>query len=131
MTARIFIIAVAVNLAYELLHSWLYTTCQKASFKKYVYLIAKACIFDGAVIALIYYLSYLIFASQNIFANYSQLAFFSITSLAFAYFWEKYSLERGKWEYAKNMPIVFGVGITPLFQLFLTGLLTLYLCKIY
>ncbi len=80
---------------------------------------AKACIFDGIAITIIYYFSYLIF--KNLY-----LAPFSTISVAFAYVWEMYSLKTGKWEYAKEMPIVFGVGLTPLVQLFLTGVLTLY-----
>ena len=123
---KIFLTSLYLNLFYEVLHSDLYKTCRQASFKKYAYLMVKACVFDGLAITAIYYLSYLIFKNQNIFENYFQLIFFSVISLFFAYFWEIYSIKAGKWEYSKNMPLIFGVGLTPLLQLFLTGILSIY-----
>ncbi len=120
----VFLVATVLNLAYELLHSWLYKTCREASLKKYSYLMVKACLFDGIAITIIYYFSILFFK------NFYLLAFATIT-LAFAYVWEIHSLKKGKWEYAKEMPIVFGVGLTPLAQLFLTGIATLYLCQVF
>ena len=85
----------------------------------------KACIFDGLIITTLYYLVYLIFKNENIFENYLQLIIFSIASLAFAYGWEIYSINKGKWEYAKEMPLISNVGLTPLVQLLLTGILSL------
>jgi len=82
----------------------------------------KACIFDGIAITIIYYFS-------QLFPDYLKLIIFSVATLAFAYFWELHSIKKGKWEYSKNMPVVFGVGVTPLFQLFLTGMVVLYICK--
>ena len=125
--SEIFVVGVLLNLAYEILHSSLYKTCRNTSLRKYLYLMAKACVFDGLVIAIIYYLSYLIFNNINILQNYAQLAVFSAISFAFAYFWEVRSLKREKWEYAKQMPLVLGVGITPLMQLSLTGILSFYI----
>lgn len=117
---KIFAIAVTLNLIYELLHSGLYKTCREASLKKYLYLMAKACVFDGIAITAIYYVSYAVL--QQFY-----LIVFSVVILAFAYVWEIHSLRKGKWEYAKEMPIVFGVGLTPLVQLFFTGMLTFYI----
>ena len=118
----LFFIAFFLNLLYELLHSLLYKTCQEASLKKYIYLILKAAIFDGLVISVISV------ATFSIFPAY-QLVVFVLVSLAFAYLWEIYSLKAGKWEYAKTMPKMLGVGITPLVQLVLTGLLSLYIAN--
>ena len=124
---KIFFIAFFINLLYELLHSILYETCLKAPPKRYVYLILKGAVFDGLAISLIYFFTYLIFKTQNTFENYLQLLLFSFISLLFAYYWEIYSLKKGKWEYAKTMPLIFGVGLTPLVQLSLTGIFSIYL----
>lgn len=127
LLTNIFVIALLLNLIYEVLHSVLYKTCLEASFKKYLYLITKACIFDAFSITIIYYLSYLIFRNKNVFENPLQLTAFSLTALMFAYFWETYSLKKGKWKYSKTMPLILGVGATPLIQLFLTGILSFYI----
>ncbi len=124
---KLFVAAFFINLLYELLHSILYKTCLEAPLKKYIYLIIKAAVFDGLVISLIYFITYLIFNGQNIFDNYYQLIVFLFSSLIFAYIWEIYSLKKGKWEYSDKMPIILGAGITPALQLTLTGFLSLYL----
>ena len=108
-------VAFFLNLLYELIHSLLYKTCIEAPLKTYVYLMLKASLFDGVVISLLYFLSS--------FFLY-QLVVFSLFALVFAYVWEIYSLKAGKWEYANTMPKIWGVGITPLVQLVLTGIIS-------
>jgi hypothetical protein len=117
---KILIISFFINLLYELLHSLLYKTCIEAPLPKYVYLILKAAVFDGVSITLIYSISYFAFKNYSIFI-------FSAISIAFAYFWEIYSIKEGRWEYTSKMPKIFGVGLTPTFQLFITGFLSIYL----
>ena len=29
---------------------------------------------------------------------------------------EKYAVATGRWAYAQNMPLLFGIGVTPIFQ---------------
>lgn len=123
---KTFFIAFFVNLLYEILHSVLYKTCLSASLKKYVFLILKAAAFDGFVISAMYFAVYLIFQNQNIFFNFYQLFVFLLISLVFAYGWEIYSLKKGKWEYSPRMPLIFGAGVTPLVQLPIAGLLSVY-----
>ena len=43
------------------------------------------------------------------------------------FFDEKISLSLGRWEYASSMPTLLGVGLTPLLELAITGVLT-FLC---
>lgn len=123
---KIFIFAFFINLLYELCHSVLYKTCLKASLPKYVYLILKAAIFDGFSITIIYFATYLIFKNENPFYNYSQLISFLLISLLFAFLYEKVSLAKNRWEYSDKMLLIFGVGLTPLLQLALTGFLVLH-----
>ena len=124
---EIFFVAFFINLLYELLHSPLYETCRKMPLKKYVPLILRASFSDGVWIATIHLITYLIFGSKNIFSNYLQLLLFSIVSILFAYFWELYSVRNKRWEYSPKMPLILGAGISPTFQIFITGLVTLYI----
>lgn len=121
----IFLAGFVLNLLYEVWHSILYKTCLEASWKKYIYLMLKAAIFDGLMIALIYVGTYLLSKNVNPLDNPYQILVFALSSLGFAYVWELHSLKKGKWEYSGKMPIVLGVGVTPFIQLALTGLLTI------
>jgi len=123
---NLFIIAFFINLLYEMLHSLLYKTCYQADLKRYVYLMLKGASFDGFWITFAYFVTYLIFQNINIFNNYLQLSLFIIVSILFAYTWEIYALKDKKWEYTDKMPLIFGVGLTPLIQLALTGFLSIY-----
>ena len=52
-----------------------------------------------------------------------QLSVFVIISLLFSFIDEKVSVKMERWEYAKNMPTILGVGITPLLEVAVTGAL--------
>ncbi len=95
--------------------------------KKYVPLMFKAASVDAVWIAGLYLITYLIFKNENPLVNNYQLGLFFIMSIAWAYFWEIYSTKNKRWEYSKKMPLVFGAGLTPLIQLFLTGTLSFYI----
>jgi hypothetical protein len=113
------VVAFFLNLLYEILHSLLYTTCWQAPLPRYIQLMLKASIFDAIAIALLYGVSTVIFPLYGIAA-------FLVACIAFAWFWEWYSLKKRKWQYTKHMPLVLGVGLTPLIQLAVTGLLAAY-----
>lgn len=115
LLAEIFFIAFFINLLYELLHSPLYKTCLDMPLQKYVPLILRASFFDGIWIVAIYLITG------------GQIILFSVISILFAYFWELYSVGNKRWEYSAQMPLIFAAGLTPTFQLFLTGIMTLYI----
>lgn len=121
---NIFTLSFLINLLWEVLHSQLYTTCLNAKLKKYIPLIVGASLKDGFWITFFYLISFMIFKSENILNNPSQLMFFSILSLTFSFIDEKISLKMNRWEYDKTMPTIFGVGITPLLEIMVTGILT-------
>ncbi len=128
---EIFLVAFFANLLYELAHSLLYKTCLEMPVKKYVPLIAKASVYDSIWVVLIYLITFVFFRNKNIFDNYFQLISFSVLSIISAYLWELYSTKHKRWEYSSKMPLIFGAGLTPTFQIFLTGTLSLYLVFIY
>ena len=82
----------------------------------------KASLVDAVWIAGFYLITYGIFKNTNPLTNVSQLVLFGVISIGWAYFWEIYSLKNKRWEYVSAMPVIAGAGLTPLVQLFLTGI---------
>jgi len=124
---KVFLISFLINLAWEVGHSVLYDTCLKLPFKKYTRLIIWTSIKDGFWISLFYVISVYIFNNVNILTNNIQFLFFVIISLIFAFITEKIAIKYKRWEYSDKMPKILGVGITPLPQIALTGILTFLL----
>jgi len=123
-TLHIFFISFLLNLVWEVLHSQLYTTCLEIPFKKYPRLIITASLKDGIWISIFYLITYLIFQNAEILTNPYQLTLFIVLCLTFSFIDEKVSINLKRWEYSKQMPTIFGIGITPLLELAITGILT-------
>jgi hypothetical protein len=119
---QVFLISFLINLLWEVIHSQLYTTCLKAPLKKYIPLIIGASLKDGWWISLLFGITVILFRNINILSNLPQLIFFVVLSLAFSFYVEKTALKKKRWEYAKQMPTIFGVGITPLLEIAITGI---------
>ena len=127
LLAKIFLVAFFINLLWEVLHSVLYETCLRMKLQNYVPLIVKMSIKDGLWIVFFYIITVLIFKNEIIIQNYLQLLIFSMLALSFSFIDERVSLKMRRWVYTKNMPIFFGVGLTPFLELAITGLLTFFL----
>jgi hypothetical protein len=121
---QIFFVSFLLNLLYEVAHSPLYATCLKAPLKKYVPLIIGASLKDGFFITCFFLASVLPFENRFILDNSYQASLFVFLALAFSYADERVSLKMKRWEYSEQMPLVLGVGITPLLELAVTGLVT-------
>lgn len=121
---QIFLISFLINLVWEVIHSQLYTTCLKAPLKRFIPLIVGASLKDGFWISLFFGISVYIFGNVNILTNIPQLSFFTFLALIFSFVDEKISLKMKRWEYSKQMPKILGVGITPLLEVAITGILT-------
>jgi hypothetical protein len=121
---QIFLISFLINLLWEVIHSQLYTTCLKAPLKKFIPLIIGASLKDGFWISFFFGISVYIFGNVNILTNLHQLLFFTFLALSFSFIDEKISLKKKRWEYSKQMPKIFGVGITPLLEVAITGIAT-------
>jgi len=92
--------------------------------KRYSLLITGASLKDGLWITIFYTLTYLIFDNTEILTNKPQLILFLILCLVFSFIDEKVSIGLKRWEYSKHMPKILGVGLTPLVELAITGVLT-------
>lgn len=109
---QIFSVGFGLNLAWELTHCQLYETCRRQTWRQNTPLLIKMSFKDAVFIVLFYFISAGI------------IWLFVLLSLAFAFVDEKISVKRKRWEYAASMPTLFGVGLTPMLEIAVTGLIT-------
>ncbi len=122
---QIFIVGFLLNLIWEFAHCQLYETCRRQTWAQNAPLLLKMSLKDGLFVVLFYSLTALIFRQADILSNNYTIAFLLILALGFAFIDEKISVRLKRWEYAIVMPTIFGVGITPLLEIALTGLLAI------
>lgn len=116
---KILIVAFVLNLAWEIPHSRLYKTVKTWTRRQYVFKMLEMSMKDALFIVLFYVLA------QT--AKPYNLHAFGAMSLGFAFVDETISTRAGRWEYESYMPKILGVGLTPLLELFVTGLLTFWI----
>lgn len=124
---KLFIVGFLVNLLWEVNHSVLYTTCYNLTLPKYTRLITLMSAKDGFWIALFYGITVLIYKNFFILEQTAQLLLFIATALLFSFFDEYISLRLKRWEYVPAMPTILGVGLTPLLEIAVTGVITFFL----
>ncbi len=122
---HVFIIALILNLVWEFTHAILYKTCLKMNIRDEAKLLYKMSTKDAILVTVFYVLSGVIFNNINPFIHLPQLFTFIGFTIVFAYFDERISIKKGRWKYAKDMPLLLKVGITPLVELAITGTITL------
>jgi len=88
---------------------------------------------DAIILFFMLLVGALVWRNKEWFAvmDYKKYLYFIITAIAAAVFMEVravYFLH--SWSYSNLMPIVFGVGLSPLTQLALTGLLSIWLVRV-
>lgn len=124
---QIFLTSFLLNAVWEMNHSVLYVTCYELPLKKCMRLLTVMSLKDGFWITLFYTITVFIFDTANPFLYTSQLLLFAILALGFSFVDEKVSLVKGRWIYTDEMPTILGVGISPLFELAITGPLAFFL----
>lgn len=128
----IFLFAYLINLLWEVAHSLLYDWNQLPLRNDVYFYIPKilGCALGDAVIILI------IFFVNCLFRNGFRWVFligkrdymvFMFLGLLFAVGIEVRAIFLNLWSYSKYMPLVFGIGLTPLIQLSTTGVIVLFL----
>lgn len=130
----IFIISFLINLFYEVSHSVLYDwTIPPLENTVYFYAprILTATLGDGIFISIIFLLNCLF--RKNISwvkkpekRDYISFVLLGIASAAAV---ELKAMAFNSWTYLYSMPLVFGIGLTPLIQLALTGIISLFLAR--
>lgn len=124
---EIVLFAFLINFVWEVWHSELYTTCHRMTYWARIRLLTLMSLKDGFWIAALYFFTFFIFGSENILTNLDQTFLFVFLALLVGYFTEYTALKWKRWEYHSTMPMALGVGLTPLLELAVTGLLAFVL----
>ncbi len=109
----LWLVGFGLNLGWEFSHAWLYETCRRQSLGKNIQLLTLMAAKDGFFIVLFYLISFVLLGRG--------LSLFILISLAFSFLDEKLAIKWRRWECAAAMPMVFGVGLTPLLEIAVTG----------
>lgn len=129
-----FVLAFLLNLFWEISHSILYDW-NIAPLKNDVYFYVPKILFstlgDLLFIGIIFFFVLIKNRNTKWLNKSSSLDYIIIIFLGIilAVFIEIRAIEQGKWFYSTLMPTLFSIGITPLFQLFTTFILALWLVR--
>lgn len=110
----IFLIAFLLNFLWEVWHAQLYETCRTMPLPELTRLLTWQSIKDSFWITVAYLVAPTVLS-------------FLVLLLIFSYAVERYALRHHWWQYAPAMPRVFGVGLSPLLELAVTGFIALQL----
>lgn len=128
LLAEIFSVGVALNVLWEFSHCWLYETCRRQSWRQNAPQLLTMALKDGFLIVLFYIVVALLFGVVDILQSPAATGVFVLLAAGFSFVDETISVRHGRWEYAAAMPMVFGVGLTPLLEIAATGVLTFFIC---
>jgi len=122
------LIALILNIIWEFSHHFLYVDL--SGIPKYSHLII-ASFADMLIILGIFAIISLKNKNLNWIKNPSKFDYFMVVflGLIITIFIEMINLNLGRWEYTLAMPTFFGIGISPLIQLALTGIISLISIK--
>jgi len=116
-------IAFLLNLSWEFSHARLYTCCTAGAFM-HAGLLIWATLGDVMYLMGIGGVGWLVFRNDWLSFGKKQTTFLIFLGLLTAIFIEVKGLTTGKWAYTTAMPTIFGIGLTPLVQLAVTGMLS-------
>lgn len=124
----IFLTALALNLIWEFSHYRLYVDTSAIQGSPHLLI---ASLFDAIFILSIFGVISLKHRSLNWIHKPSKMDYGALMFMAFviAILIEVVNLHLGRWSYTVAMPTLFGIGLSPLVQLALTGMLTLNIVK--
>ena len=125
--ASLWFLGFLINIPWEFLHSRLYTTCRNQTWRENVPLLITMSFKDGFFISLFYMVLSFSFGVRDITRTPLVFILFIFLALAFSFFDEQISIRKKRWEYAPEMPTVFGVGVTPLFEIAATGAAAIFI----
>ena len=127
----VFFAGFITNLIWENFQAPLYQDYE--GFIKHFLFCLTASIIDGIVVV-VFYLIIGLFRKNVLWLveiRASDIFILVILGTASALAFEKWAVSDGWWDYNHNMPIIFGVGLTPLIQLPVLSVLTVYLVKVF
>lgn len=124
---KLFIFAFLLNVLWEFCHSQLYVTCLKMPLPSLIRLLLRVSFFDAVWIVIFVEVINLLLSTSLPLESFIGIVLFFMFTITYAIVIEVHAKRTKRWEYAKSMPKVFGVGISPLIQLFITGILAMIL----
>lgn len=132
--ALLIILFFLINLFWEVSHTALYEHPQTSpSMTVYFYMLIMlyASSVDMIMLSIIFAIVSLKNRSLKWINNPAKLdiALIIILGTIIAIFIEVRALAAGRWSYNSLMPTIFGIGLTPLIQLFTTGITALWLVR--
>lgn len=122
----IFAASYFLNFVWESLHSVFLYAGHDFNAKRYVIMVTIASGADGALILGIYLMVSLLWRDMLWLRRFNKQQAFASTILGFAIaaaIEYRHVIVMKTWNYSPFMPTLFGIGISPLFQLSITGLL--------
>src|SRR3989338_1536389 len=129
----VFVLAWVLNFVWEVMHGpFLYNCCVVMSPERYVVWMANVAVEDGLLILGVYLFTAL--AMRSLFwiekIERKSVLIFVAAALAVAVFIEYRALFlMDKWSYSEWMPTLFGIGVSPLVQLAVTGVVSVWVSK--
>lgn len=127
----LFLIALALNLAWEFSHVYLYQPTASHPWANRNLMLVGASFWDAGYVLAVFILVALY--SRNFYwfkkLNWKNVSFVALVGFITAAWVEIRALRLGKWAYGPNMPIVpiIHVGLTPFIQLALTSLVAYFI----
>ena len=120
---KLFLLLVTIlSLLWEIAHSLLYVCCILDSTYSYIYGISRSAIIDAFIISIVLFLANLIFKKSHLVLIVSSYLF-----ILYSFLDESISVALGRWAYSESMPILLGVGLTPLIKLAVVFLVSVYI----
>ena len=132
ITLFLFVVSFLLNFVWESFHSVFLYQGHNFNAIKYVPMIGYVSIVDGLLVVGMYLIVSLLL--KDIFwirtPNKNKVVMFMVIGLIIAWFIEYRAVFiQSKWSYTALMPVIFGIGISPLLQLSITGIASLILTK--
>ncbi|MFA5917499.1 MAG: hypothetical protein WC850_04700 [Candidatus Gracilibacteria bacterium] len=121
-------IAFILNISREFAHHFLYIDLSGIPIYFHLFI---ASLVDTFIIISIFLLISLKNKTLNWLINPTKIDYILIIiiSILIAILIESTNLRLGRWQYTSFMPTIFGIGISPLFQLAVTGVISLVIGK--
>ena len=112
------LVAYALHFAWEMAHGGLFETMTKLPFWRATAWCARAAVWD-VVISFASYAAAAVVARDTLWPRTLRaipLAIYLITGIAITIAIERWALDAGRWNYASEMPVIGGIGLSPLLQ---------------
>ena len=109
----------AMNFGWEMAQGGLYAGMNEMSFRAATLLCLLATMGDVVIVAIAYGVAMAVARRVEWFAGARTLSAsvaFVSTGLVITVVYERWALSTGRWQYGPGMPVIFGIGATPLLQ---------------